>query len=141
MQWWPVGVVWIIASLAMLLAWLVQRHTRNAGIVHVVWALCMGGSALFYAMVGDGSLIARLGVAMLGGIWGFRLCLHILSRLLYEHEDGRYRYLREYSRLLKAHRVCRSLLFPSGSRFPNLHRSECFGACPVRRIVRDWVVL
>jgi len=35
-------------------------------------------------------------VALLGGIWGFRLCLHILSRLLREPEDGRYRYLRAH---------------------------------------------
>ena len=61
-----------------------------------IWAACMGASALFYATVGSGSLIARLGVAMLGGVWGFRLCLHILARVLSEREDGRYRYLREH---------------------------------------------
>ena len=35
---------------------------------------------------------------MLGGAWAFRLCLHILARVLSENEDGRYRYLREYWR-------------------------------------------
>jgi steroid 5-alpha reductase family enzyme len=95
---WPILTVWAAASVGMLLGWLVQLRTRNAGIVDVIWALGMGSSALFYATVGDGSLIARLGVAMLGGAWGFRLCLHILARVLSESEDGRYRYLREYWR-------------------------------------------
>jgi steroid 5-alpha reductase family enzyme len=96
MQWWPIAVVWSGASIVMLLGWLVQLRTRNAVIVDVIWAMCMGGSAVFYAMVGGGSLIARVGVAMLGGAWGFRLCLHLLARLLSEHEDGRYHYLREH---------------------------------------------
>jgi steroid 5-alpha reductase family enzyme len=98
MTWWPILAVWAGTSVAMSAAWFVQRSTRNAGIVDAAWALCMAGSALFYATVGNGSLIARLGVAMLGGVWGFRLCLHILARVLSESEDGRYRYLREYWR-------------------------------------------
>jgi len=95
---WPIIAVWAVAAIAMLFGWLVQRRTRNAGIVDVIWALGMGCSALFYATVGDGSLIARLGVAMLGGAWGFRLCLHILARVLSENEDGRYHHLREHWR-------------------------------------------
>jgi len=82
MPWWPPFVVWGVTALAMLLGWLVQLRTRNAGIVDAIWALAMAASALFYATVGEGSLIARLGVAMLGGAWGFRLCLHILARVL-----------------------------------------------------------
>lgn len=93
---WPIIVVWAASSVSMLGAWYVQRSTRNAGIVDAVWALCMAGSALFYASTGGGSLTARLGVGLLGGAWGFRLCLHILARVLSESEDGRYRYLREH---------------------------------------------
>jgi len=93
---WPIACVLAATSVSMLLGWLVQLRTRNAGIVDAIWAACMAGAALFYATVGDGSLIARLGVAMLGGLWGFRLCLHILARVLTENEDGRYRYLREH---------------------------------------------
>jgi steroid 5-alpha reductase family enzyme len=95
---WPIAWVLAGSSIAMLGAWLVQLRTRNAGIVDATWAACMGAAALFYATVGSGSLIARLGVAMLGGAWAFRLCLHILARLLNEAEDGRYRYLREHWR-------------------------------------------
>lgn len=96
MMYWYILCVWVAASIAMVGGWLIQLRTRNAGIVDAVWSACMGASALFYAWVGSGGLIARLGVAMLGGIWGFRLCMHILSRVLSEPEDGRYRYLREY---------------------------------------------
>jgi len=98
MAFWPVFAVWAASAVAMLIGWLVQLRTRNAGIVDAIWSLCMAASALFYASVGDGSLILRLAVAMLGGAWGCRLCLHILARLLSENEDGRYRHLREYWR-------------------------------------------
>ncbi|HMM56689.1 MAG: DUF1295 domain-containing protein [Proteobacteria bacterium] len=94
----PINIlyVWIVASVAMLVGWLIQRRTRNAGIVDAIWAAGMGASALFYAAVGSGGLASRLAVALLGSLWGFRLCLHILARVLNESEDGRYRYLREY---------------------------------------------
>ena len=71
MEWQAIAYVWGAASVAMLLGWLLQLRTRNAGIVDAIWAACMGTSALFYASVGTGSLIARLGVAMFGGAWGF----------------------------------------------------------------------
>ena len=95
---WYILYVWVAASVAMFVGWLIQRRTRNAGIVDAIWSACMGAAALFYAWVGSGGLVSRLAVAMLGGLWGFRLCMHILSRVLNEPEDGRYRYLREYWR-------------------------------------------
>lgn len=91
-----VACVFAASALAMLAGWLVQRRTRNAGIADAIWTAGMGGSALFYASLGTGSTFARLGVAMFGGIWAFRLCLHILARLLGEPEDGRYRHLRAH---------------------------------------------
>ena len=93
---WFVLCVWIAAALVMVFAWAVQQRTRNAGIVDAVWSISMGASALFYAWAGSGDLIPRLAVAMLGGIWGSRLCLHIFHRVLSEPEDGRYKYLREH---------------------------------------------
>jgi steroid 5-alpha reductase family enzyme len=93
---WYILYVWIGTSIAMLAGWLLQLRTRNAGIVDAIWSACMGAAAVFYAWVGSGGLVSRVAVAMLGGIWGFRLCLHILSRVLNEAEDGRYRYLREF---------------------------------------------
>lgn len=96
MEIWPIFIVWISASVAMFLGWLLQVRTRNAGVVDVIWSVCMAASALFYASVGSGSIISRIGAAMFGGFWGFRLCMHILSRVLNEHEDGRYEYLRNH---------------------------------------------
>ncbi len=93
---WYFLYIWIAASIIMSIGWLIQLRTRNVGIVDAIWAACMGASALFYAWVGSGSLVSRTAVAILGGIWGFRLCLHILARVLGEPEDGRYRYLREF---------------------------------------------
>ncbi len=88
----------VLAILAMIVTWVLQRRTRNAGFVDVVWAALMGVTALFYGAVGMGAATPRLLVAMLGGIWGFRLSLHLLARVLHETEDGRYRYLREHWR-------------------------------------------
>ncbi len=98
MELWPIEVVVLATSVAMLFGWLLQRRTHNAGIVDVIWAACMSASAMFYAAIGDGALVPRFAVAMLGGFWGFRLALHLLSRVLHEDEDGRYQSLREHWR-------------------------------------------
>jgi len=92
----PVLVVFAATAVAMFVGWLVQRRTRNAGIVDAIWAACMSGAALYYADVCPGEPPPRFLVAILGGCWGFRLCMHLLARVLTEHEDGRYRHLREH---------------------------------------------
>ena len=91
-------LLWVLgfSILAMALTWELQRRTQNAGYVDVVWAALMGGSAIFYSAFGCGAGWPRFLVAMLGGIWGFRLSLHLLSRVLHEAEDGRYRFLRQH---------------------------------------------
>ncbi len=84
------------ASLALLLAgWLVQRRTHNAALADLLWAACIAGSALYYGMAAGGSLISQMLVTVMGGIWGFRLIMHLLRRMLNEHEDPRYRHLRQ----------------------------------------------
>lgn len=93
---WPVLAMFGIAVVAMTATWELQRRTRNAGYVDVVWAALMGASAAFYSFVGAGAGLPRTLVAVLGGIWGFRLSIHLLTRVLHEAEDGRYRYLRQY---------------------------------------------
>jgi steroid 5-alpha reductase family enzyme len=93
-----VGLVWMAAAAVMALAWLRQRSTRNATLVDAVWAGALACAALFYGLVGTGSASARFGVAVLGALWGFRLCLHVLNRALNEDEDGRYAHLRRHWR-------------------------------------------
>jgi steroid 5-alpha reductase family enzyme len=94
--WTLVAIIAAASTVAMLATWLLQRRTRNAGFVDVTWAALMGGAALFYGLFGSGAGTPRLLLAMLGGIWGFRLSLHLLARVLHEAEDGRYRFLREH---------------------------------------------
>ncbi len=98
MKLWPLVAVALVTAAIMVAGWTWQRRTRNAGVVDVLWALSMAGSALFYGVVAQGSGTARALVAVLGGIWGLRLALHLAHRVLHEPEDGRYRYLREYWR-------------------------------------------
>ncbi len=80
----------------MVLAWLRQRATRNAGIVDVVWAASMAASAVAYALIAPGAWPVRVAVALLGGIWGLRLFAFLRHRVGSEAEDGRYAYLRQH---------------------------------------------
>lgn len=92
----PLLLVLALAFVVMVATWWLQVRTRNAGYVDVAWAGLMGTAALLYGVLGQGATTPRLLVAILGGLWGFRLCLHLLTRVLHEAEDGRYRFLREH---------------------------------------------
>lgn len=87
---------WLAAAAAMTAGWWWQRSRDNAGIVDVIWAFGVGGTALVYALLGDGATLPRVALAVLGGVWGFRLGAHLWSRVRSEPEDGRYRHLREH---------------------------------------------
>ena len=96
MSGWVFVQVWLAAAVVMTLGWAWQQYTRNAGIVDVLWSLCVGASAVAMAILGDGSMPARVAVALLGGTWGARLALHLAHRVFTEAEDGRYAYLRRH---------------------------------------------
>jgi steroid 5-alpha reductase family enzyme len=97
MNGWPILWVFLGTLVLMLLAWLWQRHTRNAGVVDVVWSAGMAGSAVLYAITLPGAALPRLLVAVLGGCWGLRLAWHLGVRVFGQsREDGRYAYLREH---------------------------------------------
>ena len=92
------SLLWITAiglSLACVLGWLVEIRTRNAGHADVIWAWGLTAAALFYLVMGDGALEARLAAGVLVLIWGVRLGSHVLHRVLTEPEDGRYQAMRE----------------------------------------------
>lgn len=86
----------LLAVTGMSAVWLLQMRTRNAGYVDVAWAALLAATALLYGSFGPGAGVPRLLIAMLGGIWGARLALHLLSRVLHEAEDGRYAALRAH---------------------------------------------
>jgi steroid 5-alpha reductase family enzyme len=90
---WPFAV---FAIVVMTLVWLLQKRTRNAGWVDVAWALMLGCAALYFGWAAAGDICARALIAAMGGLWGFRLGLHLCARVLHEPEDGRYAYLRQH---------------------------------------------
>lgn len=88
-------VGWVAAALLMTLLWLVQRAQRNAAIADAGWCVALGLVAIWYALTVYGDLDRRLLVAVLGGIYAFRLGLYIfLNRVLGKPEDGRYQRMR-----------------------------------------------
>lgn len=86
----------IVLLAVMLLGWLWQIKSRNAGIADMLWAWGIGAAAVYYALAGPGAWQPRTAVGILAGVWFGRLGTHILLRMRRErHEDGRYRALRE----------------------------------------------
>lgn len=90
-------IAWGFSAFVMLLLWMVQYKTENAGIVDVAWSFLtplVGVWLIFMDQVENGSrqwLIAALAL-----FWGFRLGAFLYKRVMNEVEDGRYRYMREY---------------------------------------------
>jgi steroid 5-alpha reductase family enzyme len=90
----PVVVVLGFCTAVMLGGWLVAQRRRNPALADLLWALCLSASALYYGLVAEGAMLPRLLVAMMGGIGGFRLFMHLLQRMLVEPADARRRALR-----------------------------------------------
>jgi steroid 5-alpha reductase family enzyme len=82
------------ASGLMLLLWVVAERIGDASHVDVGWAYGIAGTAVLYALLGDGSALHRALVAGLGTVWGVRLGTYVLGRVVGAEEDGRYRELR-----------------------------------------------
>jgi len=85
---------WVSAAVLMTALWLVQRRTRNAGIVDVAWSFATGALGAAFALAGDGAWPRRLLVAGLAAAWGVRLGVHLWGRVVGEAEDGRYARMR-----------------------------------------------
>jgi steroid 5-alpha reductase family enzyme len=80
-------------SAAMALAWLVQRLTRNAGWVDVMWSLALGAAGVTYALFPLQAGLPLPRQWLLAGIvaaWSTRLGLHIAERSMHGAEDSRY---------------------------------------------------
>lgn len=95
---WTQQLTWIAAGSGglMLVLWLVQLRTRDAGIVDVGWAASLGAAAALCGWTGEGDVARRWILGAMGAAWGFRLALHLLTdRVLVGEEDGRYQMMRE----------------------------------------------
>ena len=88
--WTIILLTWVGAAVGMAAVWAFSMRVRNAGWVDVAWAGLMALAAMFAGLVGEGDELPRALVALFGGVWGSRLCLHLLHRVLREPEDGRY---------------------------------------------------
>jgi steroid 5-alpha reductase family enzyme len=83
------------ASALMVLMWVLATRLGDASHVDVAWAYGIGGLAVLYALLADGSTTQRLVVAVLVGAWSARLGTYILvNRVIGKPEDGRYQELR-----------------------------------------------
>lgn len=86
--------IWGISAVVMAVAWFFSARARNLGYADVVWAGLMTVAALLAGLFSEGAALPRTLTAIGGAIWGARLCVHLLRRVLYEDEDGRYQALR-----------------------------------------------
>lgn len=93
--WLAIAIAWAGMVVVMSMLWFVQRRTGNAGIVDIAWSFGTGLCAVWFACVAAGDEPRRWIVGILAGVWGARLGLHLLRRVLSEAEDGRYKMLRE----------------------------------------------
>jgi steroid 5-alpha reductase family enzyme len=85
----------LLAIAAKSGAWLLQKRTRNAGLVDPIWAFTLGTLAVVYAALGSAPLPARIALAVMGGLWGARLGVHLWRRNAGKPEDFRYAQFRE----------------------------------------------
>lgn len=74
----------------MCVLWLLHFPMRNASIVDPGWAAGMAILALIYGFLGDGYWPRSALMMAMGAIWGSRLCLYLLMRVLGHPEEGRY---------------------------------------------------
>ena len=86
----------VAASALMLILWLVQLQTQNAGIVDVGWSFATALIGVWFALAWhEGEDLRKLLAGAMIGLWGLRLGLYLLRRMPHETEDGRYLAMRQ----------------------------------------------
>ena len=89
------GQIAFSASILMFVGWIVSVVRKRAEIVDVLWTLGTAFAGIWCALELDGDLNRRIILALMFGIWGFRLSAHLYKdRVLAKFEDGRYKDLR-----------------------------------------------
>jgi steroid 5-alpha reductase family enzyme len=88
---------WAGVAIIMLILWIVQWRSRNAGIVDVAWAFGTGVLGIWLVLTSaQADPQRKVLITAMAAIWSLRLGMHLASRVFSENEDGRYRYLREH---------------------------------------------
>lgn len=93
--WWLLFGGWLVMAVVMVLVWLLQRWSGDAGIVDVMWSAGVGALGVVYAALSSGDPWRRLLIGLMAGIWGLRLALYLLQRVRRLPEDGRYTTMRQ----------------------------------------------
>ncbi|RPI92040.1 MAG: DUF1295 domain-containing protein, partial [Spirochaetales bacterium] len=90
-----VALLFSFTLLAVL--WLFSLIKNDAGFVDVGWTAGVGTLAIAYALTADGWPARQVLIALMGGLWSFRLVRYIIAdRIIGKSEDGRYRQLRAH---------------------------------------------
>jgi steroid 5-alpha reductase family enzyme len=86
-------MIWIGAAAVcgmMFVLWLLHFPMRNASIVDPGWAAGMAILGLIYGGLGEGFAQRRWVLMAMAAVWGFRLSIYLLFRVLGHSEEGRY---------------------------------------------------
>lgn len=83
----------LVLSLAMTLAWGIQRTTGNSGWIDTIWSASTGLTAMLVIVLSGPMTPHRWAILLLVGAWSLRLALHIGRRTLRAADDPRYRAL------------------------------------------------
>ncbi len=86
------GAALVLAMMFVL--WLVHLRTNNASVVDPGWAFGVPLLAVTYAVLGSGFVARKWLMAGMAAVWGIRLGIHLLVRIVGEPEEGRYQELR-----------------------------------------------
>lgn len=77
-------------SLAMTIAWAVQRRTGRSGWIDTIWSLAVGLGGIAAALLSDGDFARRMAALLVITAWSLRLGSHIGARTRSHDEDPRY---------------------------------------------------
>jgi steroid 5-alpha reductase family enzyme len=89
------GLGLLVTLAYMTCGWLISVVRQDASTVDVFWGLGFVLLAVVFAVTGDGFVGRKALVAVLVGIWGFRLASYILIRNRGKGEDYRYQAFRQ----------------------------------------------
>jgi len=85
----------ITIGLIMFCTWLLSVAMKNASIVDIVWGFGFAVNAIVLAVVLNGDSSRQRLVAVLVGVWGFRLAAYLAKRNIGHGEDWRYKAMRK----------------------------------------------
>jgi len=94
--WLWLASAWGVSAVVFAGLWLYCHKINNAGHVDIAWAFSIGVGVIVGAVMLDGEPQRRAFVALMGGLWAFRLGAHLFQRIHGKAEDGRYAHMRAH---------------------------------------------